>query len=158
MNALVLVLAAAIQSEPLERLGKNAEGCEEFKNPKDGSILVLIPEGTFLRGEKKEEARLDGYLISKYEVTNEQFDRFLKETGRPAHVYKEHPDLFSGARQPVSFTTPELAEAYAAWAGGRIPAGEEWEKAARGIDGRSFPWGEDNVPKGAKVPVPLWDD
>ena len=157
----VLVLAGvalAAPPESLEALGRNNEGYEEFRNPKDGATLVLIRAGEFLRGESKEKARLDAYLISKFEITNEQFNRFLKETRRPPHAYKEHHDLFSGPDQAVSFLEPELAEAYAAWAGGRLPSGGEWEKAARGTDGREYPWGDTAVPKGAKWPEPRWDD
>lgn len=152
----ILILVLLGQLEPF---GKNSSGFEEFRNPRDGAILILIPEGEFLCGQETKKVRLGSYLICKFEITNEQFGKFLKETGRKPHVYKEHHDLFSEPRQPVTFIPdPELAEAYARWAGGRLPSGDEWEKAARGTDGRTFPWGEETVPKGATWPEPLWDD
>ena len=153
VNILLLVLLAQ-----LEPLGKNSSGFEEFRNPRDGATLIRIPEGEFLCGEEKKTVRLGPYLISKFEITNEQFAKFLKETGRKAHAYKRHHELFSGAQQPAMYTSADLAEQYAAWAGGRIPSGDEWEKAARGTDGRTYPWGEESVPKGATWPEPLWDD
>ena len=163
MRLLVLALALLAQEARiagrLEPLGTNKEGFEEYRNPKDGSILVRIPAGAFLRGPEKEPATSEAYFISKFEITNEQYARFLKETGKKEHVYKEHHDLFSGARQAVTFILdPALAEAYATWAGGRLPTGDEWEKAARGTDGRDFPWGAASTPKGATWPEPLWDD
>ena len=162
MKLLLLAVALLVQEARipgnLERIGKNKEGFEELRNPKDGATLVLIPEGTFLSGKEKETARTGAYLISKFEITNDQFAKFLKETGKKPHVYKEHHDLFSKPNQPVMYTKPELAEEYAKWAGGRIPSDEEWEKAARGTDGRTYPWGETYVPKGATWPTPLWDD
>lgn len=163
MKFLLLAVALVVQEaripEKLERIGKNKEGFGEFRNPKDGSTLILIPAGGFLRGPDKKPATSDAYFITQCEITNEQFSRFLKETGRKEHVYKAHHDLFSGPNQPVTFIPdPALAEEYAAWAGGRLPSGDEWEKAARGTDGRDFPWGADHLPKGAKWPTPLWDD
>jgi formylglycine-generating enzyme required for sulfatase activity len=146
-------------AQKLEPLGKKKEGFEEYRNPKDGAVLVLIPEGACLRGAERNPASLGPYLNSKCEITNEQFARFLKATGKKEHVYKEHHDLFSSQRQPVTFIAiPVLAENYARWAGGRLPANDEWEKAARGTDGRDFPWGPDPLPKGAKRPEPLWND
>lgn len=152
------------EAKPLEEAGKNPSGFEEVRNPRDGSILVRIPAGEFLRGEEKSKVRLESFLITKHEITNEQFEKFLKETGRPPHDYKPHRifedrhDLFSGPKQAVTCITKELAEAYAAWAGGRLPTNDEWEKAARGTDGRAYPWGEESTPKGATWPEPLWGD
>ena len=163
MRLLILAAALLVQEaripEKLEPVEKNKEGFEEFRNPEDGSILIRIPAGDFLRGPDKKPARLDAFFITRCEITNEQYSRFLKETGKKEHVYKEHHDLFSDPKQPVTFILdPSLAEEYARWAGGRLPSGDEWEKAARGTDGRDFPWGADTVPKGAPWPAPLWDD
>ena len=103
--------------------------------------MVLIPAGVALVGtdnpDTDEERRplhrvvLPAFFMDRDEVTNAEFARF-----RPAHKY----DL-PQAKLPVTGVTYEDAEAYAHWAGKRLPTEDEWEKAARGTDGRTFPWG-----------------
>ncbi|MCK4642837.1 formylglycine-generating enzyme family protein [bacterium] len=72
----------------LEYIGTNAKGYKEYKNEKDGSILVYIPAGSFSMGSNDDETEkpvhpvcLDGYFISKYEITFEQYDRFCEAIG-----------------------------------------------------------------------------
>ncbi len=103
--------------------------------------MVLIPAGTALVGtddtEADEERRplhkvnLPAFFLDRTEVTNTEFARF-----RPAHSFDP-----SQAQLPATGVTYEDAEAYAKWAGKRLPTEDEWEKAARGTDGRAFPWG-----------------
>ncbi|KAF0244991.1 MAG: hypothetical protein FD180_2031 [Planctomycetota bacterium] len=150
--------AQTLQEKDLEYIGKNLQGHEEYLSLSDGAVMILIPAGKFLRGKEAEKATLDAYLIDKCEVSNARFDRFLKETDRLPHVYENHHELFSGAEQAVMKITPELAEAYAAWAGKSLPTDDQWERAARGTEGRSYPWGADRIPKGAVWPKPKWDD
>jgi formylglycine-generating enzyme required for sulfatase activity len=85
---------------------------------------------------------LPGYWIGRTEVTNAQYLRFVQATGHRA------PDHWKGAQipprlenSPVVFVDWQDAHAYCKWAGGRLPSELEWEKAARGTDGRIFPWG-----------------
>jgi len=95
-------------------------------------------------GEHSDEAKhqvvLDAYLIDKYETSNARYKEFMKATSHPAPAYWDDPRL-SKPTQPVVGVSWFDAEAYCRWRGKRLPTEAEWEKAARGIDGRLFPWG-----------------
>lgn len=85
---------------------------------------------------------LDAFLIDRFEITNEQYDSFLAATGRERSLFSEYQiPAAKGAAYPVIGLTWEDANDYCQWAGKRLPTEAEWEKAARGTDGRMFPWG-----------------
>jgi eukaryotic-like serine/threonine-protein kinase len=100
--------------------------------------MVLVPAGPFLFGEKKEQAELPAFYIDRTEVTNEAYGQFLSATHRPPPL--NFP--IDKHRYPVVNVTIEDAKAFAGWAGKRLPKALEWEKAARGSDGRLYPWGD----------------
>lgn len=116
----------------------------------DGSELVLIPAGPFAMGASRREVYLSDFYIGRHPVTNKQFQAFLEVTGyRPADEDKRFLSHWRGRRcpkslwhHPVVFVSWLDARAYAAWAGKRLPTEAEWEKAARGTDGRKYPWGK----------------
>lgn len=137
-------------------------------SPIDGKEMVLIPSGEFLMGTDKTDpekthlkigtvkplfvdqqperrVHLDAYYIDKYEVTNAEFQRFVDDTqfnDLPAHwVEGKFPE--GQASLPVTNVTWREALAYALWAGKRLPTEMQWEKAARGPDGRLYPWGNE---------------
>ena len=127
-------------------------------NPKDGTKLVLIPGGTFLAGDPKVSVNLPAYYMAETAVTNEQYARFLTER-RPSQADLDKwialdDNCFVGkagiryeayggkGSHPVVNVSWHGATAYCAWAGLRLPTELEWEKAARGTDGRTYPWGD----------------
>jgi formylglycine-generating enzyme required for sulfatase activity len=115
---------------------------------KDGASAVFIPAGKFTMGDDEaaplREIYVDGFYIDKYEVTVLRYAKFLETTGgiRPPDRWEE-AGLDSAKDLPVIGVDWHDADAYCRWAGKRLPTEAEWEKAARGTDGRRYPWGDD---------------
>ena len=114
--------------------------------------MVLVPAGVFIRGTNnrlpdegpQHTMNVAAFYMDKYEVTNLQYEYSLQFTHRPApeHFVNGHyPD--GKADHPVTFVSWFDAKAYCEWAGKRLPTDIEWEKAARGTDGRTYPWGDE---------------
>lgn len=124
---------------------RNEFHCDEFRNPKDGSVLIFVPGGSFTMGANDGDGDekpvhtvvLSPYYIGKTEVTWRQYLTFCAAEGRraPAQPSWAHDD------HPVVNVSWVDANAYCRWAGLQLPTESQWEFAARGKDGRKYPWG-----------------
>jgi len=106
---------------------------------------ISIPAGDFLFGEDPKVICLPEFEISKFPITNQQYQAFLAANiyhPAPAH-WKERIAPVSKLRHPVVGINLHDAVAFCRWLGCRLPTQEEWEKAARGENARTFPWGEE---------------
>jgi len=124
--------------------------------------MILISAGEFIMGTNvrlpdegpQHTLNLPTFYIDKYEVTNLQYKKYIDDVGRrsPKHfANRTYPD--GKADHPVTYVSWKDANAYCEWAGKRLPTDREWEKAARGTDGRTFPWGNEFKMQAANTPV-----
>jgi len=149
MAAIVAIVCAVVQP--------SAMAASPAAKELDPVPMVTIPAGEFLMGNPEGKGRadewpqrsvyLDAFAIDQVEVTNERYLAFVATTGHrnPPSPYGTGPLVSSkGIEQlPVVQTTWYDAKAYCSWAKKRLPTEAEWEKAARGTDGRLFPWGNE---------------
>jgi formylglycine-generating enzyme required for sulfatase activity len=127
--------------------------------------LIEIPAGPFIMGSDTgaedeapaHEVDLPAFEIDLFEVTNADFAKFVEATGYQTDAEKEArtKNWRSAAEgkesHPVVFVSWNDAVAYCEWLGKRLPSEAEWEKAARGTDGRIYPWGDEYDPSKANV-------
>ncbi len=148
-------------------------GCERFSVASESSRdMILIPAGEFIMGTDSEGAKvdqkpahrvyLDTFYIDKHEVTNAQFEAFIVDGGYQnrklwtaagwnfiqkhqikAPLHHGQNSVSMEPDHPVIGVSWYEANAYATWAGKRLPTEAEWEKAARGTEGHVYPWGNE---------------
>lgn len=124
----------------------------EYIWPKDGSVMVYVPPGNFTMGSEEggsdekpvREVWLDGFYIDKYEVSWRQWKLSkLPYSTEPSSRLRQPraPDWGIVDEQPMLNVSWADTQAWLKWADKRLPTEAEWEKAARGTDGRRYPWG-----------------
>jgi formylglycine-generating enzyme required for sulfatase activity len=150
----VLNLSAPTSGNDLVPIGKNPQGHEEYWRATDRSMVVRVPAGEFLMGSvegtgepherPQHRVHVSEFLIDKTEVTWRQFRQYVEATAvplPPAPVWGTPEDY------AVSNVVWSEAKGYCEWVGGRLPTEAEWEKAARGADGRKYSWGNEWDPE-----------
>lgn len=133
--------------------------------PQDGKEMVFIPGGTFIMGsnsgdpnhQPEHQLQVADFYIDRWPITNAEYKNFVDDTGHAVPDYhvswcdtegynwdpeqRMYPE--GKADHPIVLVTWDDAMAYAAWAGKRLPTEAEWERAARGLNGQRFPWGQE---------------
>lgn len=127
----------------------------------DGMVMVYVPEGSFTMGysggygdeQPQHTVTLEAFWIDRTEVTNSAYAECVQAGAchLPQRLTSNAIDNYYGnakyADYPVIFVSWVNAQAYCTWAGLRLPSEAEWEKAARGTDGRLYPWGNNTPDK-----------
>jgi sulfatase modifying factor 1 len=144
----LLHLPASQTPEELVPIGKNPQGYAEFWRTRDGAVVVQVPAGEFLMGNSagvgnsaehpQRQVYVSEFLMDKTEVTWRQFRKYAEATKTPL---PPTPLWGTPGDYAVGNVRYDEAQAYCQWVGGRLPTEAEWEKAARGTDGRAYQWG-----------------
>jgi formylglycine-generating enzyme required for sulfatase activity/predicted MPP superfamily phosphohydrolase len=136
--------------KPRRRGAAPAAG-EELRHEPSGIVLVYVPGGVYTLGaddisdEEKpvHSVTLNPFWLGKYPVTNEQYGRFLAANPEARKPASWQDKRFNAPQQPVVGVSWEEAQAFCVWAGLALPSEAQWEAAARGADGRRYPWGNE---------------
>lgn len=115
-----------------------------------GRVIMGLDDRGELDERPAHEVTVGAFLLDRTEVTNEAYYECVQagvcrpHSPKSAETNKLGPDKrFRGPRQPISGVSHDDAQTYCAWKGKRLPTEAEWERAARGSDGRMYPWGDD---------------
>jgi ribose transport system permease protein len=153
---------------PMPTVAKATEGpgvAKVTEGPGVTDIMIKVPAGPFTMGSDKgaegeapaHQVDVPAFEMDKFEVINADFAKFVTATGYQTDAEKEkRTKTWQGAaggkdNHPVIFISWNDAAAYCQWLGKRLPTEAEWEKAARGTDGRTYPWGNEWDPSKANT-------
>ena len=147
--AIVVASAQSLAAEPLPPSNNGQAASFETIKGKDGAPMILIPAGPFTMGsndglpnERPEHSvSLDAYYIDQYEVTAGRYQQFIESAKRNLPPTWDDEAAQTMSNLPAVGMSWTDAAAYCKWTGRRLPTEAEWEKAARGTDGRRYPWG-----------------
>ncbi|MEI7989528.1 MAG: formylglycine-generating enzyme family protein, partial [Chloroflexota bacterium] len=127
---------------------------------KDGMEMIYIPASEFLMGSTESDrfadnnekpqhkVELNGYWMDKTEVTNGMYQKCVADgacqepNNKSSRTHADYYKNSTYANYPVIYVDSNQAVTYCKWAGGSLPSEAQWEKAARGTDGRKYPWGD----------------
>lgn len=133
-------------------VGVSVQG-HQVRHPVDGKLMTLVEAGVFLGGPDNESVYLPDFYIDVFPTTNADYARFVAATGHkpPQHwgSRAEPPDDICD--HPVVFVTWYDASAYSEWTAKSLPSSTQWEKAARGVRGDTYPWGSQPTPAKCNV-------
>lgn len=157
---LIPMTTSSTEATPIPSASSQHNLGESRTAKKDGMDQVFVPAGVFWMGsgendftaEADEKPRravyLDAFWIDRFEVTNAMFARCVDAGGCRLPAQLSSPsrlfyfDQTAYDKYPVIYVSWDDARDYCQWAGRRLPTEAEWEKAARGTDGRTYPWGD----------------
>jgi len=156
IGALILILCVGYLTILVWNVLTRSGGHPIAKN----ESMILVEGGAFMMGRNagdeyerpEHNVTVKSFYVDTYEVTRDQYEKFIAATN-----HRQPPDWVSGhypsgtARWPVTGVDWYDADAYAKWAGKRLPTEEEWEYAARGTKGFRYPWGNDWTPGSANA-------
>lgn len=155
-GAITMLLAIGISAWLLTRSPKLPTSTLPSGGASSSPDMISIAGGSFQMGrddgneyeKPAHEVTVSPFLIDKYEVTNEQYSQFVRQTRHQAPSHWPNGQYEIGkATKPVGFVSWYDAKDYCEWAGKRLPSEEEWEFAARGKDGRIYPYGNQWKPR-----------
>ena len=160
---LVLVALLGLAAYPAMAAAPGEKGAKESATGKKQSqetpvaakppegTMVVVPAGEFMMGsaagdsdeQPEHKVHVDAFSMDVYEVTVGQYAAFLQAKGIDPPSDWKTMNQSAHQKRPIANVDSTDASAYCKWAGKRLPTEAEWEKAARGTDGRIYPWGND---------------